>query len=92
MYGTCACAYLVLFGLSKWLFMMNYFSLACKLKYSEQEFDAALPWINAIYYSFSALNILLPILGVVLYQWVSQTVGYWLLISFAILSLLTVFV
>ena len=42
---------------------MNYLTLALRLKYTKQEFDSALTRLNVLYYSFAALNCIIPILG-----------------------------
>jgi hypothetical protein len=50
-----------LFGLSHWILVMNYFTLAVKLHYPKKEFDRKLPRLNLIYFGVGALNVLLPI-------------------------------
>ena len=50
-----------LFGVSHWMFVMNYFTLALKLHYSKEEFITKLGKLNILYYGFGALNALLPL-------------------------------
>ena len=71
-YHWFACGYAVLFGLSHWMFVMNYFTLALRIKYTKRDFDLALTRLNLLYYSFAALNCLVPIIGTALYK------DYWL--------------
>lgn len=49
----------VLFGLSHWIFVMNYFTLAKRLQLKE-EFDSHFTKYSIMYYGFGALNVLLP--------------------------------
>ncbi len=66
-YFWCACGYGVLFGLSHWMFVMNYFTLALRIKYTKRDFDLALTRLTVLYYSFAALNCLVPIIATALY-------------------------
>jgi len=45
------------------MFVMNYLTLALRLKYTKQNFDSALKRLNVLYYSFAVLNCIIPILG-----------------------------
>jgi len=56
-----ACSYAVLFGLSHWMFVMSYFTLALRAKYPDKFGDFS-AWLNRVYYAVGALNVLLPIL------------------------------
>lgn len=50
-----------LFGVSHWLFVINYLTLAMRIKYSEQDFEPIFKRLNLIYYTFAALNFIVPI-------------------------------
>jgi hypothetical protein len=67
-YYWCACGYAVLFGLSHWMFVMNYFTLALRIKYTKRDFDSELTRLNVLYYSVAALNFIVPIIGTALYK------------------------
>jgi hypothetical protein len=58
-----AVGYGVLFGLSHWMFVMNYLTLALRLRYTKQDFETAFTRLNVLYYSFAALNCIVPILA-----------------------------
>jgi hypothetical protein len=58
-----ACIYEVLFGLSHWMFVMNYMTLAMRIKCSDLEnFKDHVTWLNIMYYGLGILNVLTPIL------------------------------
>ncbi len=48
------------------MFVMNYLTLALRLKYTKQDFETALTRLNVLYYSFAALNCIAPILAAVM--------------------------
>ncbi len=56
-----ACWYMVLFGLSHWMFVMSYFTLALRIKYPDRFKDFA-AYLNIVYYAVGALNVVIPIL------------------------------
>jgi hypothetical protein len=59
----CACIYDVLFGLSHWMFVMNYMTLAMRIRYSDSgKFQNHTAWLNIGYYGVGALNVCAPIL------------------------------
>ncbi len=60
----CSCCFYVLFGLSHWIFVMNYLTLAIRVKYQDSDqFKSQVTWLNIMYYSFGALNVFTPIIG-----------------------------
>ena len=60
--------YTLLFGLSHWMFVMNYLTLAMRIKCLDQsKFECHMTWLNIMYYGFGTLNVCLPISQTVLF-------------------------
>ena len=56
-----ACWYMVLFGLSHWMFVMSYFTLGLRIKYPDR-FNNFAAYLTIVYYAVGALNVIIPIL------------------------------
>ena len=56
-----SCWYMVLFGLSHWMFVMSYFTLGLRIKYPDRFKDFA-AYLTIVYYAVGALNVIIPIL------------------------------
>jgi hypothetical protein len=61
-FNWCACCYEVLFGLSHWIFVINYLTLAMRIKCSDPgKFKGHATWLNIMYYGVGALNACIPV-------------------------------
>ncbi len=86
----CACCFEVLFGISHWIFVMNYLTLAIRIKYYlSDQFQTHIRQLNILYYGFGALNVCVPIIAVAIAR--SSHEGYkFLLIIVQLLWIFTV--
>lgn len=57
-----ACWFMVLFGLSHWMFVMSYFTLGLRIKYPDR-FKNFAAYLTIVYYAVGALNVIIPILN-----------------------------
>ena len=72
----CTCSFDVLFGLSHWIFVMNYLTLAIRVKCPDpDQFQKHTIWINILYYSFGALNVFIPIIEYAIYSLSAKWAG-----------------
>ena len=79
----------MLFGLSHWMFVMNYMTLAMRIKFSDSEkFENHTTWLNIMYYGLGALNVCIPILQAA-FTVSNPTVSNWLWLAVDILWIIT---